>query len=129
VAKARTRRAPAPQAGALPTFASEGEFQDAVVEVAHLYRWLVYHPRAVRLASGRWGVPMQGDAGLPDLVLARGGVVLLRELKTDTGVVEPQQERWLREAGSFAEVWRPADWLKIIAELSPVAGAPQRAGL
>lgn len=116
MAKTRSGRAPARQTGALPV--SEGEFQDAVIEAAHLNGWLVYHARAVRLASGRWGVPMQGDAGLPDLVLARGGVVLLRELKTDTGDVEPQQERWLQAAGSFAKVWRPSDWPTILAELS-----------
>lgn len=114
----RTGRALVRQVGVLPVFASEGEFQDAVIDVAHHYRWLVYHARAVRLASGRWGVPMQGDPGLPDLVLARAGVLLLRELKTDTGDVEPQQERWLQAAGLFAEVWRPSDWQRIIAELS-----------
>lgn len=116
MASQRARRAPARQAGALPV--SEQEFQDAVIEAAHLSGWLVYHARAVRLASGRWGVPMQGDPGLPDLVLARRGVVLLRELKTDSGDVEPQQERWLQAAGAFAGVWRPSDWPRIIAELS-----------
>lgn len=38
--------------------------------------------------------------------------MILRELKTDTGKLTPEQERWglmLRHAGQDWDVWRPAD--------------------
>lgn len=100
---------------------SEDQFKARVIQTAKLYGWMVTHFRPVKLPSGRWATPLEGDAGFPDLALARNGVVLLRELKTDIGAVEPQQRKWLAAAGSFGAVWRPADWPAILAELSPDA--------
>jgi hypothetical protein len=51
---------------------------------------------------------MSGDPGFPDLVLARGGVVLHVELKSEKGKVRPEQSEWLAELGG--EIWRPSDW-------------------
>lgn len=103
--------------GPLPV--SEDAFQRWVIEVAHWYHWRVTHFRKVKLPSGRWGTPLQGDPGYPDLSLARAGVVLLAELKTDTGKVEPEQAKWLQEIGpEIGRVWRPRDRPAIVAELS-----------
>lgn len=97
---------------------SEDQFLQRVIETAKWHHWQVTHFRAVQLPSGEWATPLQGDAGFPDLALARAGVVLLAELKTDTGRVEPAQKRWLAEAGPYGRVWRPRDWPQVLAELS-----------
>ena len=55
------------------------------------FRWLVssdicaYHTHDSRRSA----------KGFPDLVLAKNGVVLIVELKTDTGVATPDQVAWL----------------------------------
>jgi hypothetical protein len=105
---------------------SEDDFQDRVIGTAKLNHWRVTHFRAVKLPSGRWGVPLQGDAGFPDLALARAGVVLLAELKKSRAEKpRPGQVEWLREIGpEVGRLWSPEDWPEILAELSrPVAVA------
>lgn len=97
---------------------SEDDFKLRVIQYAHLNGWLVHHSRPVKLPSGNWATPLQGDAGLPDLVLARGGVVLLAELKSDTGRPTPEQRRWLAAAGPHGRLWAPADWKEVVSELS-----------
>ena len=93
---------------------SEAGFQRAVVQLARLNHWLVYHPLPLRTATG-WATGTMGDAGYPDLTLAKGGRVILAELKTDRGRLTELQERWVREAG--AVVWRPSMWASIEAIL------------
>jgi hypothetical protein len=81
---------------------SEVMFQADVLELAAWLGLLVYHTHDSRRSA----------AGFPDLVIV-GSRVLFRELKTATGRIRPDQERWLlrlREAGQDADVWRPADW-------------------
>lgn len=103
--------------GPLPV--SEDAFQRWVIDVAHWYRWRVTHFRKVKLPSGRWGTPLQGDPGYPDLSLARAGVIILAELKTEKGKVEPDQALWLDAIGpEHGRVWRPSDRPAIVAELS-----------
>ena len=41
-------------------------------------------------------------------MLAKNGVVLMAELKTNTGVVTPLQMAWLLAA--HAVIWRPKHW-------------------
>lgn len=103
---------------------SEDDFKLRVIHTAQLNGWCVHHSRPVRLPNGKWATPLQGDPGLPDLVLARGGVVLLVELKTDTGKPTPEQLRWLAAAGPFGRLWRPRDWSAIVSELSRRATKP-----
>jgi hypothetical protein len=69
-----------------------------------------------------WRTPVQGDPGTPDFVLARGGVVLLAELKTDRGRPTPDQVAWLGAAGGHGRLWRPADWDAILATLRGECG-------
>jgi hypothetical protein len=97
---------------------SEDDFKLRVMQTARLTGWKVTHFRPVKLPSGRWATPLEGDAGLPDLVLARDGVVLLAELKSDTGKPTPEQVQWLAAAGGHGRLWAPADWQDIVSELS-----------
>lgn len=99
---------------------SEDDFQTRVIQTAKLNGWRVTHFRAVRLPSGRWGVPLQGDAGFPDLALARAGVVILAELKKSrTEKPRPGQVEWLQAIGpEVGRLWSPEDWPEIVAELS-----------
>ena len=82
---------------------TEKQFQQQVIDLAKLRGWHVYHTHDSR----------RSEAGFPDLVLVRGGVLLYRELKTDTGRLSPAQSTWLNvidSAGGDAETWRPRDW-------------------
>lgn len=83
----------------------EREFMAQVVKLARLCGWLVYHTHDSR----------RSERGFPDLVLAhpRRRLVWFVELKTDRGDYRPGQREWLealRQAGAFAQVWRPRDW-------------------
>ena len=99
---------------------TEAGFTKAVVDLARLNGWMVFHPIPLRTAKG-WATGTMGDAGFPDLTLARGGRVILAELKTDRGRLTASQERWVREAG--AVVWRPHQWADIVVVLSPLPAA------
>lgn len=61
---------------------------------------------------------MQGDRGFPDLVLAKNGVVILAELKTDTGRLGQGQPEWAEQIGTQYRLWRPKDMEQIKAELA-----------
>jgi hypothetical protein len=98
---------------------TESDFQRRVIQAAHLYGWRVAHFRPAMSRSGRWSTPMEGDRGFPDLVLARGGRVLVAELKTDAGRLGPGQEDWLSALGEHARLWRPRDWQAVLAEIQP----------
>lgn len=96
---------------------SEDQFKDIVIDYAILRGWLVHHSRPAIARSGRWLTPLQGHKGLPDLVLARGGQVILAELKSDKGRASVEQRAWLGALGTYGRLWRPADWPVIHAEL------------
>jgi hypothetical protein len=97
---------------------SEAQFQRRVIETAKWYGWLVHHSRPARNSDGSWSTPIDGDPGLPDLVLARDGVVLLVELKKDKGRPSKGQLKWLAALGVHGRLWRPANWDEALAELS-----------
>lgn len=83
---------------------TEKAWQAAVVQLATLYGWLVYHTYDSRRSNPGW----------PDLVLVRAntGEILYVELKTDKGKTTPAQDVWLaalRACGQEAHVWRPRD--------------------
>jgi Holliday junction resolvase-like predicted endonuclease len=90
----------------LDTAMSEHEFQAAVIELAHLRGWLVFHSYDSR----------RDPAGFPDLVMVRGHRIMFVELKTERGRVRPQQREWLDALScTKAEVWlwRPSNWPQI----------------
>jgi hypothetical protein len=61
----------------LPLTISEADFQRTVIQTAMVYGWRVSHQRPAQVRTGRWATAITGHPGLPDLVLARDGVVLL----------------------------------------------------
>lgn len=87
----------------------------------------VFRLRVLKLAQAAgWTVHWEVDhrfkpsTGFPDLVLARGAVVLFRELKLDSTYLKPTQDDWrrlLEAAGLDYAVWRPRDWEQIEQEL------------
>lgn len=97
---------------------TERRFQDQIVELARdHYGWLVVH------YGGNQHRRAYYDAtGFPDLLMiSRDGRIMFRELKTDRGVLTPDQERWGRELGDRGvdhAVWRPDDWPAIVADVS-----------
>ena len=50
---------------------TESEFQSQVIEIAKYRGWKVMHQRPAMIRTGRWVTAIEGDAGFPDLVLAR----------------------------------------------------------
>lgn len=94
---------------------TEAELQAAVRDLAHRLGLLTYHTSDSR----------RSNAGWPDLVIV-GRKLLIRELKTETGRVRPEQREWigaLASAGVDVAVWRPSDWRSglIATELTAVA--------
>lgn len=103
----------------LASAVSETDFLSTVVEYAQIRGWLVYHHIPGMNRRGRWGSHVQGHRGFPDLVLARDGVVVFAELKTEKGRLSTVQEAWLEELTQPASLWRhvfcwrPSDWPRI----------------
>ena len=93
--------------------ASEADLQAFIVDYARLNGWLVHHTRPARTSKG-WKTPIQGDAGYPDLTLARNGEVLFLELKSAKGRIRPEQQTWINAMGDRVHVVRPQDleWVK-----------------
>jgi hypothetical protein len=89
---------------------SEADFQRRVIDTAKLLGWRVVHIRPAWVRTGRMVTPYEGDPGLPDLVLARRGRVLLVELKSDIGKPTRDQLAWLEAAGPNGHLWQPRDW-------------------
>lgn len=82
--------------------------QDVMVAARQRGWHIAYFPDSRRIVGSR---------GLPDLILARDGKVILAELKTDSGKLSEVQRRWLEAAGASGRVWRPADRVEIMQEL------------
>lgn len=101
---------------------TEAAWQAQVLALAKLCGWRVAHFRPAMTQSGRWVTPVQADGkGFPDLVLVRGGVLLVVELKAERGRLSDEQAAWLTAfrgvPGVRVEVWRPADWDAVVAAL------------
>ncbi|OYT68436.1 MAG: hypothetical protein CFK48_11590 [Armatimonadetes bacterium CP1_7O] len=100
---------------------AERDFQVQVVALARLTGWRVYHSRPAQYGNGRWHTPLQGDVGLPDLILCRPPRLLFVELKSERGRVRAEQQAWLDalQACNGVEVylWRPSDWASIVETL------------
>lgn len=90
---------------------TEDELVSCVIDLAHLFRWRVVHFRPARTAYG-WRTAFTGDAGFPDLVLARDRTIFA-ELKSSRGRLTVDQELWqdvLLAANAEWYLWRPDDW-------------------
>ena len=89
---------------------SEAQLQKAVLELARVLGYRVYHVTNVhrRLRA-------HSSVGFPDLVLSNTRRTLIRELKTEKGRLSQDQKEWLsvlESSGVDAGVWRPSDWLE-----------------
>lgn len=97
---------------------TERDFQRMVVELARLRGWRAHHTRPALDRRGRWLTPIQGDAGFPDLVLARAGRIVFAELKREGRKPTLLQQGWLEVLATCAGVevylWTPADWGEIV---------------
>ena len=100
---------------------TEAEFQQQVIDLAHLYGWHVNHTRRSIGKHGRW-VTATSCRGFPDLTTwnPRQLRFLFAELKTEKGRVTPDQHDVLAsmaETGIEVYVWRPSDFDVIQAVL------------
>ena len=89
----------------------EADFQNTVIEMARLHRWLVYHTHDSRRSA----------PGFPDLVLLRGGKLIFAELKVGKNNLTESQRLWLSELCRCLPdvyLWRPCDWREIEEILS-----------
>ena len=71
---------------ALADAISEKDFQQTVIDVAHLNGWKVFHPYDSRRSEPGW----------PDLCLVRGAVCIFLELKSEKGHETLAQKEWIR---------------------------------
>lgn len=103
---------------------SEAEFTTQVIAFAKLHNWRVAHFRPAMRKDGTWRTAVSGDGvGFPDLVLIRGEVLLIAELKVKKNKPSPEQAKWLeafRGAGIPATTWTPEMWPTIEAALRPM---------
>jgi VRR-NUC domain len=115
---------------------SEEELQSAVIELAHLFGWVVAHFRPAKTERG-WRTAVSADgAGFPDLVLVRERVIFA-ELKSQRGHLSEQQRMWstsLVQAGAEIYTWRPAQWTSgeieaVLRERAPLRQASQPGSL
>lgn len=82
---------------------TEDDLEAAVEQLARTFRWLAYHTRR----SDR------SPEGFPDLVMLRGGRLVVRELKIGRNQPTPKQREWLaafEAAGVDVGVWTDDDW-------------------
>lgn len=104
---------------------SEEEFQSWVIKTLRENQWRVAHFRAARIQRANGSVyyqtPVQADgAGFPDLIAVHdeSDTLLAIELKTKSGSLSPEQEKWMLSLagipGIRALVARPEDREKII---------------
>jgi hypothetical protein len=122
IAHAKGLIAPSQQSvSALPPNPTEKRFQAAVAALARRNGWEPYHTHNSK----------RSDPGWPDLALCRPPVLLLVELKTNTGRLSKRQRFWLdllrRVPGVRVRLWRPSLWAAIVAELTlaPEGGTAQ----
>lgn len=105
---------------------NESDFQTRVIDAAILYGWRVAHIRPARTAKG-WRTPYIGHIGLPDLIMARGGRVIVAELKSDTGKPTLDQRAWIDAAGTCGYLWRPRDWEQVLRVLGGIPDGEEAA--
>ena len=91
---------------------SEKQWQAMVMNLCHVYGWRVAHFRPSLNQRGRWQTAVSGDgAGFPDLVLAHpSGDLIFAELKSEKGVLSPEQKLWAEVLGDRFVLWKPSQF-------------------
>jgi hypothetical protein len=102
---------------ALPEL-TEGQLQKRILDWARLRGWQAVHIRPLWRRDGKMVTAYEGDKGLPDLIMARRGRVILAEIKNATKPATVEQKRWLEQAGGNGYLWRPKDWDEIVRVLT-----------
>jgi hypothetical protein len=96
---------------------SEKCFLGQVRDLARLLGYACYHTFHSK----------HSEPGFPDLVLGRPpnhdcrGRLVFAELKTDSGKLTPEQERWLwllEKCGAECYLWTPSAWDDIVKTLT-----------
>lgn len=100
---------------------SEAALQARVEAFAIKHGWLYFHPFDSR----------RSRKGYPDVTLVHPerGLTIFVELKSATGRVSPEQQKWLNglaKAGNYVYLWYPRHWPLAMDILSGVQ-APRRA--
>jgi hypothetical protein len=80
---------------------TENQLKHSVLDIARSRGWKVYHVPQSR-------IPSSGDAGFPDLVLARVGELRFVELKREQANLSPEQMDWMHHLPGVI-VLRPSD--------------------
>jgi len=103
---------------------SERDWQQQIIDLAHMFGWLVAHFRAAKTAKG-WRTAVAADgAGWPDLCMVRDRVLWI-ENKREKGKLDQNQIdwiRWLDRAGAEVYVARP----RHLDELAHILSKRQR---
>lgn len=98
---------------------TEDQFQQRIMDAAMTLGWRIVHIRPMWDKAGkRMVTPYAGHKGLPDLILARRGTVLLIEVKKESGRSTLDQEAWLLAAGHNGYLARPSDWPQLLKVLN-----------
>lgn len=107
---------------------TEAEWQEQVIQIAHLTGWRHLHVRR-SIGKGRQWTTATNIIGWPDLLLwapDRGFIAL--ELKSETGKATPEQLAVLREleaSGARTMIARPSDAHQVVALLQAGPNNPQ----
>jgi hypothetical protein len=96
-------------------FETEKAFMQAVLDLAKVYGWRVYHPY----------LSIRSAPGFVDIVAVRPPRLLMIELKSARGQLTSFQQAWLDDLracdGVEVFIWRPDDWEDLVRVLK---GAP-----
>jgi hypothetical protein len=88
---------------------SEKQLVKHIKNAAETFGWLFAHFVATK-TKGATFTNVQGDNGSPDIILARRGVVLHIETKTQRGKLSEAQEQWRDAMGASWRQWKPEHW-------------------
>lgn len=118
----RTARQPANRKECVADWAprdmSEDDYQRRIMDAAKTLGWRIVHIRPLWDKTGqRMRTPYEGHPGLPDLILARRGAVLLIEVKRESGKSTLDQDAWLAAAGQNGFLTRPSGWPHLLKVL------------
>ena len=95
----------------------EKDWQRRVIELAKLFGYRIYHHRPAMVGK-RIVTALEGDAGLPDLLLCRPPRLIFAELKVGRNVLSEGQVEWLAWLRGVPNVesyvWRPEQWEDVI---------------
>lgn len=93
---------------------SEEALQQHVLNAMRELRWRTAHFRPAKTEKG-WRTAVAGDGkGFPDIIAVKGHRLVVAELKSEIGTLEPDQDAWLaffRNTAAEVYVWRPSHWL------------------